>query len=68
MWEDVIVNEVRRVREMHAQRFNFDLQSIFEDLKRQELESGKEFVSFAPKPPIIVLIPEKVNQLEKQPV
>ena len=68
MWEDVIINEVRCVREMHARRFNFDLQAIFEDLKRQELESGREFVSFVPKPPLIILVAEKVNQLDAQPV
>lgn len=36
MSEDPIVEEVRRVREEHAARFNYDLQAIFADLKRSE--------------------------------
>ena len=49
MWEDVIVNEVRTVRKMYVQQFEFDLRAIFEDLKKQELESKREIVSFSPK-------------------
>ena len=67
MWEDVIVNEVRKVRETYAQQFEFDLKAIFEDLKRQELESNRSFVSFAPKPPLIISIPEKMSQVKLQP-
>ena len=45
---DPIVDEVRRVRDAHAARFNYDLDAIFRDIKRQEKESGLTFVSFAP--------------------
>ncbi|HEY6331854.1 MAG TPA: hypothetical protein VI756_21180 [Blastocatellia bacterium] len=36
MWVDEIVEETRRAREEYAAKFNFDLQAIWEDLKRQE--------------------------------
>lgn len=45
---DPIVDEVRKVRDAHAARFNYDLDAIFRDLKEQERNSGRKFVSFAP--------------------
>lgn len=44
MYEDPIVEELRAVRREHVKRFNGDPQAIFEDLKRQEVESGRTFV------------------------
>ena len=49
MWEDPIVEEVRKVREDHAARFGYDLKAIYRDLKRQEEESGRTFVSWPPR-------------------
>ncbi len=46
MWEDPIVAEVRKVREEHAARFNYDLRAIFRDLKEQEARSGRTFHSY----------------------
>lgn len=45
---DPIVDEVRKVRDAHAARFNYDLDAIFRDIKEQEKNSGRKFVSFAP--------------------
>lgn len=45
---DPIVDEVRRVRDAHAARFNYDLDAIFRDIKEQEKKSGRRFVSFNP--------------------
>ena len=50
MWEDPIVAEIRRIREEHAARFNYDLRAIFDDLKEQEKKSGRKFVSYPPRP------------------
>ncbi len=50
MWEDPIVKEVRRVREAYAAQFNYDLEAIVQDLKRQEQASGRTFVRFSPRP------------------
>ncbi len=44
MYEDPIVEELRVIRREHVKRFNSDPQAIFEDLKRQEAESGRAFV------------------------
>jgi hypothetical protein len=41
---DPIVDEVRRVRDAHAARFNYDLDAIFADVKEQERKSGHKFV------------------------
>ena len=46
---DPIVDEVRRVRDAHAARFNYDLDAIFREIKEQERKSGHKFVSFAPR-------------------
>ncbi len=44
---DPIVKEVRRVRDAHAARFNYDLDAIFQDIKEQEKKSGLKFISGA---------------------
>lgn len=46
-WSDPIVDEVRRVREAYAARFNYDLRAIYRDLKEQEKSSGRTFVSYS---------------------
>lgn len=46
-WSDPIVDEVRRVREEYAARFNSDLRAIYRDLKEQEKRSGRKLVSDA---------------------
>lgn len=50
MWEDPIVAEVRKVREAHAARFNYDLKAIYQDLKQQEQASERVFVSYPSRP------------------
>ena len=49
MWEDPIVAEVRKIREAHAAKFNYDLRAIYQDLKEQEKRSGRTFVSYPPR-------------------
>lgn len=49
MWQDPIVEEVRKARDEHAARFDYDLARIFADLKQQERESQREYVTLAPK-------------------
>jgi hypothetical protein len=41
---DPIVDEVRRVRDAHAARFNYDLDAIFQDIKEREKKSGLKFI------------------------
>lgn len=49
-WSDPIVDEVRRVRDAYAARFNYDLRAIYRDLKEQEKRSGRKIVSYAKEP------------------
>ena len=46
-WSDPIVDEVRRVRDAYAARFNYDLRAIYRDLKQQEKRNGRKVVSYA---------------------
>ncbi|VAX09569.1 hypothetical protein MNBD_GAMMA26-357 [hydrothermal vent metagenome] len=57
MLTDPIVDEVRKVREAHAAKFNYDLEAIFWDLKKREKASGKHFVRLPPKH---VILREKI--------
>ncbi len=47
--KDPIVEEVRRARDAHAKKFNYDLDAIVEDLQRREKELGLATVSLPPK-------------------
>jgi len=51
MAKDPIVAAVRRVRERHAAKFNYDLEAICRDLKEQERKSKRRVVSLRPKKP-----------------
>jgi hypothetical protein len=44
---DPIVDEVRRIRDAHAAKFNYDPKAIFQDIKEREKRSGRKYVSFA---------------------
>ncbi len=52
MWNDEIVEEVRKYRETYAAKFNFNLQAMYEDLKKAEKKSKHKKVSFRPKKPM----------------
>ena len=49
MRNDPIVAKIRKVRDEYAAKFNYDLNAMFQDIKRQERESGRTFVSKPPK-------------------
>ncbi len=49
MKSDAIVEEVRKVREAHAAKFNNNLSAICADLKKKEKDSGHPVVSRQPK-------------------
>jgi hypothetical protein len=46
-WRDPIVEEVRKRGEEYAAKFDFDLDRMFEDLRRLQEESGVPVVSFS---------------------
>jgi hypothetical protein len=47
MWRDEIVEEIHKYREEYAAKFDYDIRAIFEDLKRKQEESRREYVSFS---------------------
>ena len=47
--KDPIVEEVRQVRAEHAKKFNYDLKAIFADIRKQQEESGRTYISFSAK-------------------
>jgi hypothetical protein len=49
---DPIVDEVRRVRDAHAARFNYNLDAIFQDIKKREKQSGLVFVMGVARQPM----------------
>ena len=44
MWEDPIVAEVDRAREMLAAKFNFDVEAIFADIRKRQAALGERLV------------------------
>jgi hypothetical protein len=54
MWLDPIVEEVRKIREAHAAKFDYDLRAIYQDLKDREKQSGWKVESRPPKRPLRV--------------
>ena len=51
MWEDEIVEQVRRVRDEYAAKFNYDLEAIYKEIKEQEEQNQHRVVSLPPKKP-----------------
>jgi len=44
MYDDPIVDEVRKIREALAEKHNFDVGAVFEDLRRRQGTLGKRLV------------------------
>ena len=40
MWNDEIVEEIRKTRDEYAARFNYDLAAIYKDLQEQQNCTG----------------------------
>lgn len=51
MAKDLIVEEVRRIRDAYAARFNYDLDAIYRDLKEREQAGEFSVVYRQPRPP-----------------
>ena len=46
MWQDPIVEEVRKIREAHAAKFNYDIKAIVKDAQKRQRTSKHRIVSF----------------------
>lgn len=60
MYEDPIVDEVRKTRERLAEKYNFDVEAIFEALRKRQGALGKKLVRRVRKQ-----IPEQVAASER---
>ena len=50
MWKDEIVEEVKKHRDAHARKFNYDIKKIYGDLKKkEELNATNRKVTLKPK-------------------
>ncbi|MGK5092732.1 hypothetical protein WDW89_12050 [Deltaproteobacteria bacterium TL4] len=49
MNKDPIVAEVRKSREKHAEKFDYDLRRIFEDIKSRQGETNHKIVTCTPQ-------------------
>ena len=49
MWKDSIVQEVRKIREANAKKFNYNIKTIVEDARKRQKKSKQPIVSFATK-------------------
>jgi hypothetical protein len=54
MWNDEIVEETRQVRDRYAAKFDYDLEAIYCDLKKQEGQNPEKFISLPSKQPEII--------------
>ena len=62
MFDDPIVEDIRRVRRAHASQFDNDLPAIVADLRRLQRESGRSYVNFPPR-----LLEKQSAQAARQP-
>ena len=49
MWKDPIVEEVRKVRDEHAAKYDYDLKRIVDALKKEEEQSTRQFTILSPR-------------------
>jgi hypothetical protein len=45
MQRDPVVEEIRRIKEAHAARYNYDIHAMCKDLREEQNRSGAEVVS-----------------------
>ncbi len=43
------IDEIHRIRDEHAKKFNYDIDAVIADLKRMEKEEGIKTVALPPK-------------------
>lgn len=46
MWKDPIVQEIRKIREANAVKFNYDIKTIIKEAQKRQKESNHRVVSF----------------------
>jgi len=54
MWKDPIIEELHKIREEHAKKFNYDLKAIFEDLKKAQAKDTTRKIIYSPFKPRVM--------------
>ncbi len=49
MWQDPIVEEIRKIRQEQAARFNYDVRAIVEDARKRQQAGNRKVVSLPPR-------------------
>lgn len=49
IWNDEIVEEVRKVRDEYAAKFDYDISAICADIREKQARSGREIVTSTKK-------------------
>jgi Zn-dependent M16 (insulinase) family peptidase len=44
---DPIVEEIHKIRKEFAEKFDYNVDAMFEDLRKKQIESNRKIVSFA---------------------
>ncbi len=44
MFKDPIVEEIDKIRENLAAKFNYDIKAMYDDIKKREQKSGRKIV------------------------
>ena len=52
MLKDPIVEEVRRIRDELAARFDYNIEAIVENARKEQKAAGRKTVSFPPRKPM----------------
>ncbi len=47
---DPIIQDIRKIRDEHSKRFNYDLDAICEDYKALQVQEGSRLVRLRPAP------------------
>lgn len=49
MLQNEILDEIHKIREEHAKSFNYDLDAMFADWQKKQVEGGREVVDLSAK-------------------
>ena len=52
MWEDPIVAEIRKIRDEHAAKFNYDVAAIVKDAQQRDAAGDRLVVRREPRPAV----------------
>lgn len=58
MYQDPIIEEIHKIRDEYAERFNYDLHAMCEDLRKRQLLSLHKVVTRPSRKPVSLVKPQ----------